>query len=450
MLNDKDDEKYESSEESEYHFSDEEAGYDVEPESVEGEAAPAPEAERSKNAAPAGERLAPSKRMMVSLVVFLGLVFAVYKIVAPTTPTQPTEIIAPAAVASKAVMSDVPPQQPVQAAYNTAAPVAKPVVASAPAVAQPAMPVQQPVVAPQTQAQQQTVAASAQPAAMPMPAAVSAETNMQPVAAPAPMTAIPAAAPNPPQPMAMNQPPVAAPQPMSQQPQPMAPEMTQQAMTAPQPSAPMPPANMQQPMQQQAAAPQAAGTPAAIGMPAVIPVQSPMTGYAAGPAGAQGVTEADVKMASMQADSIKLMSKLQTDYAQKITDFQSQNKALQDQVETLNSRIITMESQLNQLVQTLTRQQSQTQSNAQQAPSGNEAEIVAEPQPSMEQRIAYNVQAIIPGRAWLKSDNGETLTVAEGDTIKSLGRVTKIDPYDGVVEINTGRKIVSLSYGTGA
>jgi hypothetical protein len=34
--------------------------------------------------------------------------------------------------------------------------------------------------------------------------------------------------------------------------------------------------------------------------------------------------------------------------------------------------------------------------------------------------------------------------------VRGLGRVTKIDPYDGVVEINTGNKIISLSYGNGS
>ena len=63
-------------------------------------------------------------------------------------------------------------------------------------------------------------------------------------------------------------------------------------------------------------------------------------------------------------------------------------------------------------------------------------------------RIIYSVQAIIPGRAWLKSEAGDTVTVAEGDMLKGLGRITKIDPYDGVVEIDTGNKIISLSYGT--
>ena len=62
-------------------------------------------------------------------------------------------------------------------------------------------------------------------------------------------------------------------------------------------------------------------------------------------------------------------------------------------------------------------------------------------------KIAYAVQAIIPGRAWLKSDAGDTVTVAEGDILKGFGRITKIDPYDGIVNIDTGNKVITLSYG---
>ena len=59
------------------------------------------------------------------------------------------------------------------------------------------------------------------------------------------------------------------------------------------------------------------------------------------------------------------------------------------------------------------------------------------------------MQAIIPGRAWLRTENGETITVAEGDMLKSLGRVTKIDPYDGTILIDTGVKVLTLTYGNG-
>ena len=143
-----------------------------------------------------------------------------------------------------------------------------------------------------------------------------------------------------------------------------------------------------------------------------------------------------------------MANQLQTDYMQKLNDFVIQNKALQDQLQTLNSRVGSMETQLNQLVQALIQQGQRNQSDntASERRAAIQSHVKAEAPP----RIAYNVQAIIPGRAWLKSDNGETITVAEGDSIKNVGRVTKIDPYDGVIEINTGSQVVSLTYGTTA
>ena len=97
---------------------------------------------------------------------------------------------------------------------------------------------------------------------------------------------------------------------------------------------------------------------------------------------------------------------------------------------------------MNQLVQVLMRQNQPQQSNP------SPANVVGDmPQSTYQPKIPYNVQAIIPGRAWLRADNGETVTVTEGDVIKDVGRVTKINPYDGVVDINTGNRVISLSYG---
>ena len=47
----------------------------------------------------------------------------------------------------------------------------------------------------------------------------------------------------------------------------------------------------------------------------------------------------------------------------------------------------------------------------------------------------------------VESESGETVTVAEGDALKGYGRIAKIDPYDGVVMIDTGTRTISLSYG---
>lgn len=54
----------------------------------------------------------------------------------------------------------------------------------------------------------------------------------------------------------------------------------------------------------------------------------------------------------------------------------------------------------------------------------------------------YFVQAVIPGRAWLKDSNGKIITVAIGDQVPGgYGRVTHINSRDGVVTTNKGAQI---------
>jgi len=54
---------------------------------------------------------------------------------------------------------------------------------------------------------------------------------------------------------------------------------------------------------------------------------------------------------------------------------------------------------------------------------------------------SYYVQAIIPGRAWLKANNGQIITVGLGDSIPGFGQVTLIDPQNGMVRTNAGMAI---------
>lgn len=147
------------------------------------------------------------------------------------------------------------------------------------------------------------------------------------------------------------------------------------------------------------------------------------------------------KITSLEQQNAKLTNTLQIDYAQKMSDYENQSVALQAKLKELNARVASMEATLNQITQML-------QGNNTTKPiMGSSALAVREMEAS--NKPTYTVQAIIPGRAWLKSDVGDTVTVAEGDVLKDYGRITKIDPYNGVVDIDTGAKTVSLSYGTG-
>lgn len=50
----------------------------------------------------------------------------------------------------------------------------------------------------------------------------------------------------------------------------------------------------------------------------------------------------------------------------------------------------------------------------------------------------YNIHAIIPGRAWLKSTNGQIITVTEGDKLGDYGTVAVIDAANGLVRTSSG------------
>jgi hypothetical protein len=305
--------------ETEYHFSDEEANYEIEPETK-------PDVAEREPRVSMLNRLSQSKRMLIAGAIFLALIFVVYKMVSPTSVT-PTTDIAPVN----------PANVPAPPAANTAAVV--------------------PSTAPSVPPQQ---AAPVSPNLPPPGGQV-----IQP---------------------SVSQPPITT-------------------TTSPAPGTTPP------------------------GMPAVIPVQTAPT--------ATPAATVDTQIAAAQANSERLIAQMEADYSQKLTDMTNQNKAMQDQMQSLNTRVGNIEGQLTKLIQTLSSQieRNNTPVPVQQASDG---------------RVSYNVQAIIPGRAWLKSDSGETVTVAEGDMVKNIGRVTKIDPYDGVVEISTGTKVISLSYGNGA
>jgi len=61
--------------------------------------------------------------------------------------------------------------------------------------------------------------------------------------------------------------------------------------------------------------------------------------------------------------------------------------------------------------------------------------------------VTYQVEAVIPGRAWLKASNHQTLSVTLHNRIPGYGYVVAINAYNGNVTTSTG---VVLKYGEGA
>lgn len=155
----------------------------------------------------------------------------------------------------------------------------------------------------------------------------------------------------------------------------------------------------------------------------------------------QSVTD---RVKAVEDHNTAIMNLLQTEYAQKLSDFEMQSNLIRGKMDEMSKRINRIETSLNQITQML-QQNPAAMGKAQPMPSESGV-LIPNARPSPPKNI-YTVQAIIPGRAWLKADSGDTVTVAEGDTLRDYGRISKIDPYDGVVEIDTGSKIIALSYG---
>lgn len=161
-----------------------------------------------------------------------------------------------------------------------------------------------------------------------------------------------------------------------------------------------------------------ASTTTGANLPAVIPVAAP-------PVSTNNLNnQIESKIDELANSNQQILSELQNNYLKKISSLSQENKVLQSQMQTLSNRLVSLEAKLNK-----------------STVANREAKISASTE-----KLNYEIQAIIPGRAWLRSANGETITVTEGDMVRGLGKVKKIDPYEGVVEIVTPDKTITLSY----
>lgn len=107
------------------------------------------------------------------------------------------------------------------------------------------------------------------------------------------------------------------------------------------------------------------------------------------------------------------------------TNIESLNLKLSDLNKNIANLTLQLETQQQQLVAMLKKPKKRVR----------KAKRVIRPQ------ISYAIQAIIPGRAWLMSSNGTTITVSEGSSVPGFGRVKLIDPHQGKVMMSSGKTI---------
>lgn len=109
-----------------------------------------------------------------------------------------------------------------------------------------------------------------------------------------------------------------------------------------------------------------------------------------------------------------------------IANLDDKLKKMQAGQQVLNANISNLNSQLQQLV---------TQLNNTGKPAKKTHIVLEEVLP------VYHLRAVIPGRAWLESDQGELLTVAIGDKLQGYGRIYQINAQQGVVSTTSGKMI---------
>lgn len=378
---DDDDNKYESQEDGEYHFSDDQINYDLEPEVKPG-ATPKPAVSPAlASAAAAG--VSQYRRPIIGVAIFIVLIFLVYKISAPTSQTPTTDFTQN----SGAITNQNPVmKQPPTAAQNTQTNSAFHPLAVA------------------------TGMSGGSPAGT---SVVSAPV----MTTPTPTAPAPPAATTPQTPAVTSAPPAFIPE------QPV----VAQATALPAAGTPTPTTT----------APETATPPATSGENYYNPMHP--TPEPAATAAAGGDANSGDQIVALQKENARLTA----EFTQKMADTQAQNDALQGKMQDLTMRLTSMESTIARLGRTL----QETKVVHETAPGTVTPSVYTPPPRAAEPHMIYSVQAIIPGRAWLKSDSGETITVAEGDILKNYGRIMKIDPYDGIVQIDTGGHIMNLSYG---
>lgn len=151
------------------------------------------------------------------------------------------------------------------------------------------------------------------------------------------------------------------------------------------------------------------------------------------------------------------MNKLESKFSELMDSMGSLNQGMSqvtrelstisDSVQKLNKDVKTLKSQAQQPTQAAQSSQALKQqpdsSDMQPIYSNNannkyETKSAAPSQTPIGSAATMSVHAIIPGRAWLKSKDGSTLTVTEGDTLDRYGKVLVIDASNGVVITSSG------------
>ncbi|OGT44062.1 MAG: hypothetical protein A3F13_02330 [Gammaproteobacteria bacterium RIFCSPHIGHO2_12_FULL_40_19] len=119
---------------------------------------------------------------------------------------------------------------------------------------------------------------------------------------------------------------------------------------------------------------------------------------------------------SETATQIKTLQGQMADMQNMLQQSQLANQQLQKTVAALTGQLNAISAEMNQVI-----------ANAHSRGKGK--------------RIVFHLRAVVPDRAWITANTGETMSVTLGDRIDQYGTVSAIDPARGIIETSSGRKI---------
>lgn len=116
-----------------------------------------------------------------------------------------------------------------------------------------------------------------------------------------------------------------------------------------------------------------------------------------------------------------------------ISQLKAQVEQLQNSLDSSNSE----NTQLSYSLQTLTNQVKSLSAEVKKSQQHHKKKVVKKPAPE----IHYNLIAVVPGRAWIESSTGSSITVRVGDKVKDYGTVRAVNTSRGMVLTSSGKVI---------
>lgn len=120
---------------------------------------------------------------------------------------------------------------------------------------------------------------------------------------------------------------------------------------------------------------------------------------------------------------------------QQVNNLQSTTQNLQSSVDSINAQL----TQINTALTALTNQMQIQENRWVQMQKKSKPKRVFHK--AAVTRDTYQTLAVIPGRAWLKSSRGATITVSVGSSLPGYGTVTNINTQTGVIMMSSGSSI---------